>query len=102
MDAATHKELTNTILQSLDDQAGVSLLLTQLVDANIQDEGTIISQREQIAQLRQDVEKFKQMNTELFLKIGAAAAEQPPAKAESNDPAAPSIESLFDENGMLK
>jgi hypothetical protein len=42
------------------------------------------------------------MNTELFLKIGAAAE---PAAAEEKaevDPQKPSIESLFDENGFLK
>ena len=102
MDVSEHKELTNQILAGLADQATVSILLSQLVDANIQDESTIISQREQIAALKQDVEKYKQMNTELFLKIGAAAEPAAAEEKDDVDPQKPSIESLFDENGFLK
>lgn len=102
MDATQHKTLTTQILDNLADQATVSGLLAQLIDANIQDEGTIISQRERIATLQQDVEKFKQMNTELFLKIGATEPAAAPAAAAAPDPDMPTIASLIDENGFFK
>ena len=97
-----HNDLTRQILAAGNDQATLTSLLTRLSDDYNDQLGQIAQLNESNTNNTAEVERLRNANMELFLKI---PSQNTPPIGAAGTPAAdepPSFDSLFNEKGLLK
>lgn len=87
------------ILAKSGDQAATSELVTQISDHNGEQAARLAVAEAEAAALKLRNTELIEQNMKLFLRVGAAPAEE---SKESEDPEIKPFSSLFDENGNLK